>query len=103
MRMLFVPERHERGFDPIAKRLKPVDPGMASCTQRDEISSSVDAWPAMMDDEFPVRPTGAATAVIAVQNVLAMTGETAARVSFTPVTSRAKARAIEPDAAAAAE
>ena len=65
MRMLFVPERHERGFDLMAKRLKPVDPGMASCTQCDEISSSVDAWPAMMDDEFPVRPTGAATAVIA--------------------------------------
>ena len=66
MRMLFVPERHERGFDPMAKRLKSVDPGMASCAQRDEILSPVDAWPAMMDDEFPVRPTGAATAVIAV-------------------------------------
>jgi hypothetical protein len=39
MRMLFVPERHERGFDPMAKRLKSVDPGMASCAQRDEISS----------------------------------------------------------------
>ena len=66
MPMLFVPERHERGFDPMAKRLKSVDPGMASYAQRDEISSSVNAWPAMMDDEFPVRPTGAAMAVIAV-------------------------------------
>jgi hypothetical protein len=45
MRMLFVPERHERGFDPMAKRLKSVDTGMASCAQRDEISSSVDPWP----------------------------------------------------------
>ena len=37
MRVLFVPERHERGFDPMSKRLKSVDAGMASCAQRDEI------------------------------------------------------------------
>jgi hypothetical protein len=66
MGMLFVPERHERGFDPMTKRLKSVDPGMASCAQRDEISSSVDAWPSMMDDEFPVRPTGAVAATVTV-------------------------------------
>ena len=60
MRMLFVPERHERGFDPNGEPFEVGGSGMASCAQCDEISSSVGTT------SFRSDPQARQTAVIAV-------------------------------------
>ncbi len=76
--MLLVPERDERRFEPAAHRAQPVDAGMAGGTQGNQEARVMDARTAVVDGEFTIRPTGAAAASVALQNLLAVAGEAAA-------------------------
>jgi hypothetical protein len=57
----------------------------------------------MMDGESPLRATGAAAAVVTLQNLVAVAGEAAAGMGLSPITTRAPSRAKQPKATAEAE
>jgi hypothetical protein len=64
--MLFGPERNECGFEAVAERLGAVKTPMAGHAERNQKSWVMQARPAVVDNEFPIRPTGPAAATIPV-------------------------------------
>ena len=64
--MLFLPERNERRFDPVAQRLRAMEAGVAGSAESNQKPRVMDAGSAMMDDQFPIRPTAPASATIPV-------------------------------------
>ena len=62
--VLFLPERNEGGFDPVAQRLGAMEAGVAGGAERNQKPWVMNARPAMVDDEFPIRPTAPAPAKI---------------------------------------
>ena len=101
--MLLFPESNERRLDPMAQRAEPVDAGVAGGAQSNQVARLMDPGSAMMDRQFMGRPTAAAAAAVALQNLVAVTGKAAAGMSFLPVTPGTQARAKEPEAPARAE
>ena len=64
--MLLLPKRHERRLKPVAHGAKPVDTRMARRTERDKKTRLMDAGAAVMDGEYAVCPTGAASATVTI-------------------------------------
>ena len=64
--VLFLPQRNERRLDPMPQRLRAMEAGVAGGAESNQKAWVMDAGPAMMDGEFPVRPTAPAPATIPV-------------------------------------
>ncbi len=64
--MLFLPERNEGGFDPVTQRLGAMEAGVAGGAESNQKPWVMNARPAMVDGEFPVRPTASTSATIPV-------------------------------------
>ena len=87
--MLLFPQGNERRLDPMAQRAEPVDAGMAGGAQSNQVARLMDPGSAVMDRQFIGRPTGAAAAAVALQNLVAVAGKAAARARLPPITGRA--------------
>ena len=70
--MLLFPEGNERRLDPMAQRAEAVDAGMASGAQSNQEARLMDPGSAVMDRQFMGRPTAAAGAAVALQNLVAV-------------------------------
>ena len=101
--MLLLPEGNERRLDPMAQRAEPVDAGMAGGAQSNQEARLMDAGSAVMDRQFMGRPTAAAAAAVALQNLGAVAGEAAAGMVFLPVTAGAQSATKEAGLPAGAE
>jgi hypothetical protein len=101
--MLLFPEGNERRLDPMAQRAEAVDAGMAGGAQSNQEARLMDPGSAVMDRQFMGRPTAAAAAAVALQNLGAAPGEAAAGMPILPVAAGAQSAAKQPEAAAGAE
>ena len=101
--MLFFPEGNERRLNPMAQRAEPVDAGMAGGAQGDQPAAVMDAFLTMMNREFIGRPTAAAAAAVALQNLVAAPGEAAAGMPILPVAAGAQSATKEACLAAGTE
>ena len=101
--MLFLPERNERRFEPMPQRAQSVDAGMAGGAHGDQPAAVMDSGMTVVHREFTGRPTAAATAMITIQDFLAVAGEAAARVGLPPIARTTQPGTKEPEAPAGAE
>ena len=63
--VLFLPERNERGLDPVAQRLGAMEASVAGGAERNQKPRLVHSRPSMMNGQLTLRPTAAAAASIA--------------------------------------
>ena len=93
--MLLFPEGNERRLDPMAQRAEAVDAGMASGAQSNQKARLMDPGSAVVHRQRPFRPTAAAAAAVALQNLGAAPGKAAAGMVFLPVAAGAESATEE--------
>ncbi len=101
--MLLVPDRDQGRFDPVVKRLKPVDARVAGGAKGQQKAGVMEARSAVVDGQLPIRPTALTTTAVAIQHTFPVAGKAAAGVGVPPVTSRAQSGTKQLEAAAGAE
>ena len=77
MGMLLAPQRDERRLEPISEGTQPVDLGVAAGAQGDQKARLMDSRPTVVDGELASRPAATASAVVTLQNLVAVAGEAA--------------------------
>ena len=98
-----MPKRNQRRLDPVPDGAEPVNPGVAGGAEGNQKARVMNARPAMVNRQLPLRPTGAATAAVALENGVAMSGEAEAGVGLSRIARSAQSGTQEACLPAGAE
>ena len=101
--MLLVPKRDQRRLDPVPDGPEPMDSSVAGGAEGNQKPRVMNAGPAMVNRQLPLRPTGLTAAAVAIEHGFAVAGEAEAGMRLPRIAIPAQAGAKQLEAAAGAE